>query len=103
MNTGKLRFKLLLQTPDGEERRGVPTTYTDVGYVWASIKPLKVAEANSNGQLKIMGSFEITCWANEAIDETCRFKHGEIIYNITEVLKLDFLRHEMKITAVRQK
>ena len=103
MQAGKLRYKLTLQKPDGEVRRGVPTTYVDDRQAWGAIKPMKVAESDKNGQLRVIGQFEIVIWNSGDIDETWRIKHGEYTYNITEVVTDTTIRHETKIMATRDK
>lgn len=103
MRSGKLRYKLTLQKPDGVVRRGIPQSYVDDRQAWGNIKPMKVAESDKNGQLRVLGQFEIVIWNSGELDETWRIKHGENIYNITEVITGDTLRHETQITAVREK
>ena len=103
MQAGKLRYKLTLQKPDGEVRRGIPQTYVDDSQAWGNIQPMKVAESDKNGQLRILGQFQIVIWCDRTINETWRIKHGDEIYNIIEALHDGPVRHETRITAVKDK
>lgn len=114
MRSGKMRYRVTAERPTSSEhsRRGGKTEFEKVhigpqgadGKLWAAIQQQRVATQNPTGKkTAVVGSYEIRVWSIDEIDETWRFIHGDLIYNIVSIDRPNPNSRELVIIAKRDK
>jgi head-tail adaptor len=109
-----MRYRVTVERPASSEnsRRGGKTEFEQVhcgpqdsdGKVWAAIQQQRVATQNPTGKkTAVIGSYEIRVWSINDIDETWRFTHGDLVYNIVSIDRPNPNSRELVIIAKRDK
>lgn len=102
MRTGKMLYRVIIQKPKDEDiRRGKKQEFEDIATVWASIRIKNSNEKKDNDRLVAIGTYEIRIWTHAEIDPTCRIKHNNHIYNITQIDDTELIRKETILLANR--